>query len=235
MAESQYRLPERDSQNLSLRLIGRKGREMDTPVTKKNIVRRQSTFITWFFSILMIILALLWATDIVDIHHIQRLDVIVAAAVVTFSFISVGVFIYKNKEDDRRLMRSIEKQENYLHTDFDRDMQDTCINGMLSDGLEIVAYGDWFVAMYLGCAFVANRKYIASIRGVRKETHKDRTKNGIRVYTMLVVEILTVEQTVMTWTVGGMYRMPIHFFSKWLEDTNSDTAHAEIHKFYNYD
>ena len=206
---------------------------MDTPVTKKNIVRRQSTFITWFFSILMIMLALLWATDIVDIHHIQRLDAIVAAAVVTFSFINVGMFIYKNKKDDRRLMRSIEKQENYLHTDFDRDMQDTCINGMLSDGLEIVAYGDWFVAMYLGCAFVANRKYIASIKDMRKEKHRNRSKYGPKTYTMLVVELLTVEQTVMTWTVDNTCRGGVDFFSIWLEDTCSDSAcPKKIHRVY---
>ena len=209
---------------------------MNIPITKKTIVRRQSTFITWFCSVLLIAGILLRATDIVDIHHIQKLDVIVAAAIVTFGLISVGVFIYKNKKDDRRLMRSIEKQENYLHTDFDRDMQNTCINGMLSDGLEIVAYGDWFVAMYLGCAFVANRKYIASIRGLRKEKHRNRSKYGPKTYTMLVVELLTVEQTVMTWTVDNTCRGGVDFFSIWLEDTCSDSARPKkIHRVYRCD
>ncbi len=187
------------------------GREMNTPVTKKTIVKRQSTFVIWFIGILLIVLAVLITTDTVDFHHITRDDVIGASIMDIFLLLCIIGLKYGFERENQKVIKRIERQEKYLHTDFDQDMQGILMDGILSNGVEIVAYGDWFVALSVGGVFAVNKKYITGIREVYREEHSGRYTTN----TFVVIELLTVEQTVMTCKTGNVYQVAVDL-SEWL-------------------
>lgn len=112
---------------------------MNTPVTKKTIVKRQSTFMFWFVSILLVILAVLVTVDMVDIHHIAREDVILAGIIDVPLLLCIVWMKYEFEKENRKVIKRIEQQEKYLNTDFDKDMQGIFMQGILSNGVEIVA------------------------------------------------------------------------------------------------
>lgn len=184
---------------------------MKTPVTKKTIVKRQSTFAIWFIGILLIVLAVLITTDTVDFHHITRDDVIGASIMDIFLLLCIIGLKYGFERENQKVIKRIERQEKYLHTDFDQDMQGILMDGILSNGVEIVAYGDWFVALSVGGVFAVNKKYITGIREVYREEHSGRYTTN----TFVVIELLTVEQTVMTCKTGNVYQVAVDL-SEWL-------------------
>lgn len=184
---------------------------MNTPVTKKTIVKRQSTFMFWFVSILLVMIAVLETAKMIDIHHITRGDVILAGiADVLFSLCIVWMK-YEFEKENRKVIKRIERQEKYLNTDFDKDMQGIFMHGILSNGVETVAYGDWFVALSISGVFAVNKEYITGIKAVYREEHTGRYAAS----TFLILELLTVEQTVMTCKTGNAYQVAIDL-SEWL-------------------
>ena len=184
---------------------------MDTPVTKKTIVKRQSTFMLWFISILLVILAVLGTAKMIDFHHIVREDVILAGiADVLFSLCIVWMK-YEFEKENRKVIKRIEQQEKYLNTDFDKDMQGIFMQGILSNGVETVVYGDWFVVLSISGVFAVNKKYITGIKAVYREEHTGRYAAS----TFLILELLTAEQTVMTCKTGNAYQVAIDL-SEWL-------------------
>lgn len=184
---------------------------MNTPVTKKTIVKRQSTFMFWFVSILLVILAVLVTVDMVDIHHIAREDVILAGIVDVPLLLCIVLMKYEFEKENRKVIKRIEQQEKYLNTDFDKDMQGIFMQGILSNGVEIVAYGDWFVALCVSGVFAVNKKYITGIKNVYREEHTGRYASN----TFLIIELLTAEQTVMTCKTGNVYQVAIDL-GEWL-------------------
>ena len=201
---------------------------MNTPVTKKTIVKRQSTFMFWFVSILLVILAVLGTVDMVDIHHIVREDVILAGIVDVPLLLCIVWMKYEFEKENRKVIKRIKQQEKYLNTDFDKDMQGIFMHGILSNGVEIVAYGDWFVALCVSGVFAVNKKYITGIKDVYREEHTGRYASN----TFLIIELLTVEQTVMACKTGNAYKA-VEDFCEWLE---ADTVHPKkIHRVYRCD
>lgn len=184
---------------------------MNTPVTKKTIVKRQSTFMLWFVGILLVMIAVLETAKMIDFHHIVREDVILAGiADVLFSLCIVWMK-YEFEKENRKVIKRIEQQEKYLNTDFDKDMQGIFMQGILSNGVETVVYGDWFVALSISGVFAVNKKYITGIKDVYREEHTGRYAAS----TFLILELLTVEQTVMTCKTGNAYQVAIDL-GEWL-------------------
>ena len=76
--------------------------------------------------------------------------------------------------------------------------------------------------------FAVNKRYIEGVRETHQEEHAGKYTN----YTQWVIELLTVEQTVMTCKTGNAYKV-VEDFCEWLE---ADTVHPKkIHRVYRCD
>lgn len=195
---------------------------MNTPVTKKTIVKRQSTAMLGL--IVVLFLGFMWfAVKDIDISSIAREDILGVFGRVLLVFLCVGVMYCALRRKNQTVIRWIERQENYLHVDFNKDMQ-----GILRRGVEIIAHGDWFVALSEDGVFAVNKRYIEGVRENHQEEHAGKYTN----YTQWVIELLTVEQTVMACKTGNAYKA-VEDFCEWLE---ADTVHPKkIHRVYRCD
>lgn len=200
---------------------------MNTPVTKKTIVKRQSTAMLGL--IVVLFLGFMWfAVKDIDISSIAREDILGVFGRVLLVFLCVGVMYCALRRKNQTVIRWIERQENYLHVDFNKDMQGICMQGILRRGVEIIAHGDWFVALSEDGVFAVNKRYIEDVRETHQEEHSGKYMN----YTQWVIELLTVEQTVMTCKTGNAYKV-VEDFCEWLE---ADTVHPKkIHRVYRCD
>lgn len=197
---------------------------MKTPVTKKNIVRRQSTAMLGLIVVLLI--GFMWfAVKDIDISSMTQEDILGVLGRVLLVFLCIGVMYCALRRKNQKVIRWVERQENYLHVDFNKDMQGICMQGVLRRGVEIIAHGDWFVALSEDGVFAVNKRYIEGVRETHQEEHAGKYTN----YTQWVIELLTVEQTVMACKTGNAYKA-VEDFCKWLE---ADTVHPkEIHNVY---
>lgn len=200
---------------------------MNTPVTKKTIVKRQSTAMLGL--IVVLFLGFMWfAVKDIDISSIAREDILGVFGRVLLVFLCVGVMYCALRRKNQTVIRWIERQENYLHVDFNKDMQGICMQGILRRGVEIIAHGDWFVALSEDGVFAVNKRYIEDVRETHQEEHSGKYMN----YTQWVIKLLTVEQTVMTCKTGNAYKV-VEDFCEWLE---ADTVHPKkIHRVYRCD
>ena len=197
---------------------------MNTPVTKKTIVKRQSTAMLGL--IVVLFLGFMWfAVKDIDISSIAREDILGVFGRVLLVFLCVGVMYCALRRKNQTVIRWIERQENYLHVDFNKDM---CMQGILRRGVEIIAHGDWFVALSEDGVLAVNKRYIEGVRETHQEEHAGKYTN----YTQWVIELLTVEQTVMACKTGNAYKA-VEDFCEWLE---ADTVHPKkIHRVYRCD
>lgn len=200
---------------------------MNTPVTKKTIVKRQSTAMLGL--IVVLFLGFTWfAVKDIDISYITREDILGVLGRVLLVFLCIGVMYCALRRKNQTVIRWIERQENYLYVDFNKDMQGICMQGILRRGVEIIAHGDWFVALAEDGVFAVNKRYIEDVRETHQEEHSGKYTN----YTQWVIELLTVEKTVMTCKTGNAYKA-VEDFCKWLE---ADAVHPkEIHRVYRCD
>ena len=138
-------------------------------ISKKNIVGRQSTFSFWFLSVLIILFAvtLTWGS----IRNMILLGVPLAGVCI----IPLGLF---SRWRDRKILQIIEKQERYLNTDFDRDMNGVYMQGILSNGVEAVGYRDWYLLLSVGGVIAVNRRYVTGVKSIEQtESHSTYTIN----------------------------------------------------------
>ena len=200
---------------------------MNIPVTKKNIVRRQSTAMLGL--IVVLFLGFMWfAVKDIDISSITREDILGVLGRVLLVFLCIGVMYCALRRKNQTVIQWIERQENDLHVDFDKDMQGICMKGIFQRGVEIIAHGDWFVALAEDGVFAVNKRYIEDVIETHQEEHAGKYTN----YTQWVIELLTVEQTVMTCKTGNS-RQAVKDFCKWLKANTA--CSKEIHKIYRCD
>ena len=143
---------------------------MKTPVTKKTIVRRQSTAMLGLIVVLLI--GFMWfAVKDIDISSMTQEDILGVLGRVLLVFLCIGVMYCALRRKNQTVIRWIERQENYLHVDFNKDMQGICMQGVLRRGVEIIAHGDWFVALSEDGVFAVNKRYIEGVRETHQEEH----------------------------------------------------------------
>lgn len=103
---------------------------MKTPVTKKNIVRRQSTAMLGLIVVLLI--GFMWfAVKDIDISSMTQEDILGVLGRVLLVFLCIGVMYCALRRKNQTVIRWVERQENYLHVDFNKDMQGICMQGVL--------------------------------------------------------------------------------------------------------
>ena len=103
---------------------------MNTPVTKKTIVKRQSTAMLGLIVVLLI--GFMWfAVKDIDISSMTQEDILGVLGRVLLVFLCIGVMYCALRRKNQTVIRWVERQENYLHVDFNKDMQGICMQGVL--------------------------------------------------------------------------------------------------------
>ncbi|WP_394273345.1 hypothetical protein [Butyricicoccus sp.] len=100
------------------------------------------------------------------------------------------------------MKKQIEQQEKYLGVSFDDDMRDVLMGGILSDGVEAAAYGDWYTLISTGGVVAVNRRYITAVKNVQRRSSNGRY--GGRIFVDVTFE--TVEQETMQFTTGDSWQ-----------------------------
>ncbi len=161
-------------------------------ITKKSIVQRQSSFAFWFIAALIVIWAIVQAWGEWDM-------LVVTVPAAAFLIGMIWLVLHRN---DRRVKKQIEQQEKYLGVSFDDDMRDVLMGGILSDGVEAAAYGDWYTLISTGGVVAVNRRYITAVKNVQRRSSNGRY--GGRIFVDVTFE--TVEQETMQFTTGDSWQ-----------------------------
>ena len=103
---------------------------MNTPVTKKTIVKRQSTAMLGLIVVLLI--GFMWfAVKDIDISSMTQEDILGVLGRVLLVFLCIGVMYCALRRKNQKVIRWVERQENYLHVDFNKDMQGIWVLGVV--------------------------------------------------------------------------------------------------------
>ena len=98
--------------------------------------------------IVVLLIGFMWfAVKDIDISSMTQEDILGVLGRVLLVFLCIGVMYCALRRKNQKVIRWVERQENYLHVDFNKDMQGICMQGGLRRGVEIIAHGDWFVAL----------------------------------------------------------------------------------------
>lgn len=156
---------------------------MNTPVTKKTIVKRQYGLARLLITVPSVLaMAYMTATmeDMLEVDGIWLLLIL--------------IFWIDTGRKNKKVKQNIQRQEQCLGVEFDRDMQGIYMDGIFTDDVEMVAGGDWCMILSLGSTVAINRRYISGIKSVRSIT------TGAKYTDNPPVQIVfrTIEETEMT-------------------------------------
>lgn len=139
---------------------------MNTPVTKKNIVRRIA-YVSKYFILVIFIFGFGW--DLLHVRNVsyeKRIEIYLGSAATLAGILFVWVYIWVQK---KKVIKLIQRQEECLNVDFDADMKGITMCGGKVGTVEVVACGDWYVLLSEVERLVINRRYIADVRDVYKQ------------------------------------------------------------------
>lgn len=171
-------------------------------ITKKSIVQRQSSFAFWFIAALIVIWAIVQAWGEWDM-------LVVTVPAAAFLIGMIWLVLHRN---DRRVKKQIEQQEKYLGVSFDDDMRDVLMGGILSDGVEAAAYGDWYTLISTGGVVAVNRRYVTGVKEIQRRTQSGRYTSS----TCIDMTFDTVENRTMKFTTGNSWQAA-QDLKEWLE------------------
>lgn len=139
---------------------------MNTPVTKKTIVKRLGF---WYKCLIVVVFILGFGWDLLfarDVSSEKRIEIYLGSAVTLAGILFVWVYIWVQK---KKVIKLIQRQEECLNVDFDADMKGITMCGGKVGTVEVVACGDWYVLLSEVERLVINRRYIADVRDVYKQ------------------------------------------------------------------
>ena len=124
----------------------------------------------------------------------------------------IGMIWLVLHRNDRRVKKQIEQQEKYLGVSFDDDMRDVLMGGILSDGVEAAAYGDWYTLISTGGVVAVNRRYVTGVKEIQRRTQSGRYTSS----TFIDMTFDTVENRTMKFTTGNSWQAA-QDLKEWLE------------------
>lgn len=139
---------------------------MNTPVTKKTIVKRLGF---WYKCLIVVVFILGFGRDLLfarDVSSEKRIEIYLGSAVTLAGILFVWIYVWFQKQ---KVLRMIQRQEACLNVDFDADMKGITMCGGKVGTVEVVACGDWYVLLSEVERLVINRRYIAAVRDVYKQ------------------------------------------------------------------
>ena len=139
---------------------------MNTPVTKKTIVKRLGF---WYKCLIVVVFILGFGRDLLfdrDVSSEKRIEIYLGSAVTLAGILFVWIYVWFQKQ---KVLRMIQRQEECLNVDFDADMKGITMCGGKVETVEVVACGDWYVLLSEVERLVINRRYIAAVRDVYKQ------------------------------------------------------------------
>lgn len=139
---------------------------MNTPVTKKTIVKRLGF---WYKCLIVVVFILGFGWDLLfarDVSSEKRIEIYLGSAVTLAGILFVWIYVWFQKQ---KVLRMIQRQEACLNVDFDADMKGITMCGGKVGTVEVVACGDWYVLLSEVERLVINRRYIAAVRDVYKQ------------------------------------------------------------------
>ena len=139
---------------------------MNTPVTKKTIVKRLGF---WYKCLIVVVFILGFGWDLLfarDVSSEKRIEIYLGSAVTLAGILFVWIYVWFQKQ---KVLRMIQRQEECLNVDFDADMKGITMCGGKVGTVEVVACGDWYVLLSEVERLVINRRYIADVRDVYKQ------------------------------------------------------------------
>ena len=139
---------------------------MNTPVTKKTIVKRLGF---WYKCLIVVIFIFGFGRDLLFARNVsseKRIEIYLGSAVTLAGILFVWIYVWFQKQ---KVLRMIQRQEACLNVDFDADMKGITMCGGKVGTVEVVACGDWYVLLSEVERLVINRRYIAAVRDVYKQ------------------------------------------------------------------
>lgn len=139
---------------------------MNTPVTKKTIVKRLGF---WYKCLIVVVFILGFGRDLLfarDVSSEKRIEIYLGSAVTLAGILFVWIYVWFQKQ---KVLRMIQRQEACLNVDFDADMKGITMCGGKVGTIEVVTCGDWYVLLSEVERLVINRRYIAAVRDVYKQ------------------------------------------------------------------
>lgn len=139
---------------------------MNTPVTKKTIVKRLGF---WYKCLIVVVFILGFGRDLLfarDVSSEKRIEIYLGSAVTLAGILFVWIYIWVQK---KKVIKLIQRQEECLNVDFDADMKGITMCGGKVGTVEVVTCGDWYVLLSEVERLVINRRYIAAVRDVYKQ------------------------------------------------------------------
>lgn len=139
---------------------------MNTPVTKKTIVKRLGF---WYKCLIVVVFILGFGWDLLfarDVSSEKRIEIYLGSAVTLAGILFVWIYVWFQKQ---KVLRMIQRQEACLNVDFDADMKGITMCGGKVGTVEVVTCGDWYVLLSEVERLVINRRYIADVRDVYKQ------------------------------------------------------------------
>ena len=139
---------------------------MNTPVTKKTIVKRLGF---WYKCLIVVVFILGFGRDLLfarDVSSEKRIEIYLGSAVTLAGILFVWIYVWFQKQ---KVLRMIQRQEACLNVDFDADMKGITMCGGKVGTVEVVTCGDWYVLLSEVERLVINRRYIAAVRDVYKQ------------------------------------------------------------------
>lgn len=140
--------------------------ELNTPVNKKTVARRQGTCFIRGFAVLFAagILYYIWSVR-ADLTSNWKNIVWTALALAGFLVVvQIGAMI-----DGNKILDNIRRQEKRLRISFDDDMSDVYMGGIWSGHVEAVSKGDWYVLLSAENVIAVNRRYITGIGRIERK------------------------------------------------------------------
>ncbi|MGM9631337.1 hypothetical protein [Butyricicoccus sp.] len=173
-------------------------------ITKKSIVQRQSSFLIRFIGVLLVIAGAFMVWDSKDWSILLFCVPYLGGA-----FLLIVLFVRRN---DWKVIKKIEKQEKYLGVSFDDDMRDVLMGGILSNGVEAAAYGDWYTLISTGGIVAVNRRYVTGVKEIQRRTRSGRYTSS----TFIDMTFDTIENRTMKFTTGNSWQAA-QDLKEWLE------------------
>ena len=182
---------------------------MDTPVTKKTIVKR----LGFWYKCLIVVFILGFGRDLLfvrDVSSEKRIEIYLGSAITLAGILFVWIYVWYQKQ---KVLRMIRRQEACLNVDFDADMHGITMENKRIETIEAVACGDWYILISQVDRLAINRKYILGIKNVYK-----REKSlwcGMQMHWQITIAFDTIDHTPLVFRLSDAERAIIDL-CEWL-------------------
>lgn len=163
---------------------------MDTPVTKKTIVKRLGF---WYKCLIVVVFILGFGWDLLfvrDVSSEKRIEIYLGSAATLAGILFVWIYVWYQKQ---KVLRMIQRQEACLNVDFDADMHGITMENKRIGTIEAVACGDWYILISQVDRLAVNRRYIVGLKDVYK-----REKGlwcGMQMHWQITIAFDTIDHT----------------------------------------